>query len=690
MLKSILAILFLLIFVNINYSQNSNPYNSGEGDYLIITPDQFTSTIIPFAEWKMQKGHKVRIVKKSEISAAGFDWIADNVQDDTYVGIDGFIKQAYDEWMIYKPRFILLVGNVTHLPTHMIVNYPSGSNKIPADMNYGCVNSSNDPDSSKFQNLYFPEIAVGRFSISNQSELTNIISNSIMFERDPISASGTNYFNTIVFSADQNEARFRERSENLRNRINSVPNGPLTKTVYTGKTNDLINTINSGAIILNHYGHGNSPVWINPHFTNNQITSLQNEGMLPIVWSLSCLTGNLMFYSSDDCLAEKFLKNNNKTGAVAVIAPSLESGSDQLLLWERFYESLWPSISFPNYLTGIELPNYYIGNALIHAKIGAYKYMERYYHNSGQTFPPAWYSGPYDGITLAFNEYNLFGDPALEIWTEKPKQFTNISIIDSGDYILVNTGELDCTITVSSDFDYGKNFFETKKCVSSAIFQTNKLPVTITIKKHNFKPFIKKSYETILIPLPERNNILLGMPASTPDILALAKNTVVTWSKENGYDGVEKYLLSSTNGRVTWKPFNSSWQINGTSSAKVIYNLRCYKNNLPASSSYQISTLELDNQGSKGINIKDYNLLQNFPNPFNPVTSIRFSIPVSSFVILKVFDILGNEITTLIEKKLSSGTHEVDFDAKNLKSGVYIFRLQTPSFDESRKMILLR
>jgi photosystem II stability/assembly factor-like uncharacterized protein len=94
----------------------------------------------------------------------------------------------------------------------------------------------------------------------------------------------------------------------------------------------------------------------------------------------------------------------------------------------------------------------------------------------------------------------------------------------------------------------------------------------------------------------------------------------------------------------------------------------------------------------------DYKLYQNYPNPFNPVTKIKFEIP-SGFplgargndrVVLKVYDILGKEIATLVNEKLQPGTFEVRFEGSNLPSGVYFYRLTTEGFSETKKMILLK
>ena len=85
-----------------------------------------------------------------------------------------------------------------------------------------------------------------------------------------------------------------------------------------------------------------------------------------------------------------------------------------------------------------------------------------------------------------------------------------------------------------------------------------------------------------------------------------------------------------------------------------------------------------------------YELSQNYPNPFNPSTQIRFAIPEAGMVNIKVFNTLGQEITTLVSDYRSAGSYEVDFNASNLTSGIYFYTITTNNFSETRKMMLLK
>jgi len=87
---------------------------------------------------------------------------------------------------------------------------------------------------------------------------------------------------------------------------------------------------------------------------------------------------------------------------------------------------------------------------------------------------------------------------------------------------------------------------------------------------------------------------------------------------------------------------------------------------------------------------EQFHLFQNFPNPFNPNTKIKYSIPERSFISLKVYDVLGNKIATLVDEEKPSGFYVVEFNSESLPSGIYFYQLKTENFVESKKMILLK
>jgi hypothetical protein len=85
-----------------------------------------------------------------------------------------------------------------------------------------------------------------------------------------------------------------------------------------------------------------------------------------------------------------------------------------------------------------------------------------------------------------------------------------------------------------------------------------------------------------------------------------------------------------------------------------------------------------------------YSLSQNYPNPFNPVTKINFALPKQGFVTMKIYDVLGREVRTLVNEVKSAGSYSVDFNASEFASGVYFYKLETNGFSDIKRMMLIK
>lgn len=133
---------------------------------------------------------------------------------------------------------------------------------------------------------------------------------------------------------------------------------------------------------------------------------------------------------------------------------------------------------------------------------------------------------------------------------------------------------------------------------------------------------------------------------------------------------------------TTTTPSFYSFNDNSTGRGKYLYRLK--QSDLDGSFSYS-NVIDVDiNKPS------DFSLKQNYPNPFNPVTRIDFSIPQNSFVNLSVYNVLGEKVFTLINEIKSEGHHSVDFNASELTSGIYVYRLQAGSSVSVKKMTLIK
>ena len=114
---------------------------------------------------------------------------------------------------------------------------------------------------------------------------------------------------------------------------------------------------------------------------------------------------------------------------------------------------------------------------------------------------------------------------------------------------------------------------------------------------------------------------------------------------------------------------------------------------------YSYRLKQIDNDGqfeySKAIEVdfgvpKKFELSQNYPNPFNPTTTIRFNLPEAGNVKLTLFNILGQELQTLVNEFKESGVHTINFNASELNSGMYIYKIEAGTFVQTRKMTLVK
>jgi hypothetical protein len=167
--------------------------------------------------------------------------------------------------------------------------------------------------------------------------------------------------------------------------------------------------------------------------------------------------------------------------------------------------------------------------------------------------------------------------------------------------------------------------------------------------------------------------------------------TTATEVNNFGFEIERAYLL---NDNTTWKkigfirgngtcnsPKSYSFTESISTNAKTLYRLKQLDNN--GAFKYS-STIEV------GSVILKYDLSQNYPNPFNPSTLITYSIPISSNVIVKVYNVLGKLITTLVNENQEAGIYKVNFDAKSLSNGIYFYKIQAGSYTAVKKMLLLK
>jgi hypothetical protein len=171
------------------------------------------------------------------------------------------------------------------------------------------------------------------------------------------------------------------------------------------------------------------------------------------------------------------------------------------------------------------------------------------------------------------------------------------------------------------------------------------------------------------------------------------KWTTATETNNRGFE-IEK-AFSSRNTNYEWKvigfvkgygtsTINQTYSFTDRNPNPGIYHYRLKQYDFDGRFSYS-KELEVDFSGVTG-----FNLSQNYPNPFNPVTIISYSLPAETFVTLKIFDVMGNDVKTLVKEKKPAGNHRVNFYAGNLAAGLYLYQLRANDFVATKKMMLLK
>lgn len=187
-------------------------------------------------------------------------------------------------------------------------------------------------------------------------------------------------------------------------------------------------------------------------------------------------------------------------------------------------------------------------------------------------------------------------------------------------------------------------------------------------------------------------------PSNLPFVTSFGSNVHLVW-QESRDGNPEIYYNRSTNKGVTWIPevrlTNNSWFSANPSAAvmdSVLFvtwcdnrdgNYEIYLKKNPTGNPIGIQQISTEVPAG-------FELSQNYPNPFNPATNIKISVPNSGLVNLTVYDITGKEVSVLVNEKLSAGIYNVDFNASNLASGTYFYRLTSGSYTDVKKMILVK
>ncbi len=331
------------------------------GRMLVITHDTFHDAVLPLVAWKNQMGIATTLV---DISAIG----------NTTAAIDAYITNLFNTQGL---AFVLLVGDAAQIATP---HFAGGA----SDPSYSTILGSDN----------YPELFVGRFSAETVAQVETQVLRSVTYEKTPAAGADWYHKGTGVASnqgpGDDGEYDYQHVG-NIRTKLLGYTYS-LVDEIYdpTGTAAMVTNALNNGRSIINYCGHGSETSWGSTGFSNSHVNALQNEWMLPFIFSVACVNGQ---FEGITCFAEAWMRathNGNPTGAIGTYMSSINQYWNEPMCGEDECDDL---------LVNDEMHTF--GGLCYN---GSCQMMDEY----GQT-----------GIDM-FLTWHIFGDPSLVVRTATP------------------------------------------------------------------------------------------------------------------------------------------------------------------------------------------------------------------------------------------------------------------------------
>jgi hypothetical protein len=448
-------------------------------DYLLITHPNYYHQAKQLGEWRHKTGLMTKIVNVTDIGT-------------TYQQIRNYIQVAYDSWNP-RPSYILLFGDAEFIPTTYV--YSAGT-----DLWYACVEGSD----------YYPDLFIGRLPADTVAQAEIMVQKTITYEQNP--PTQESFYNNLVVAAyfqdDENNGyetrRFVRTSEEIRDYLLSLDfsveriyctgsyinpthynngyygNGePLPPELlrptfaWDGDGTDISNALDQGIFILNHRDHGMTDGWGDPYFTTSNFNSFSNGDLLPVIFSINCLTGR---FDDNECFAEELLRKTDG-GGVAVFAASRVSYSGYNdYLCRGFYDAIWPDFDTE------------IGDDIDMPELGAIL-------NYGKLYMGNTWGDPWDYERLTFELFHVFGDPALKLYTKKPTVLdVSYQMMSDGIQVTVkdNANAInDALVCISQEGGFYQSGYTdiTGKILLDTADASSEEEITLVVSAHNYLPY---------------------------------------------------------------------------------------------------------------------------------------------------------------------------------------------------------
>ncbi len=695
--------------------KGESPYNlrstSQSLDCIIITHPDFLSSANNLKTHREGQGLQTKVFSVFDIYN-NFSW---GLKNSPYA-IKNFLTYAYDNWS--QPKYCLLLGAGTY-------DYRSSldKNRVPPYEDGYRVGEYGYPPQHQYCYDWWhanKNCAIGRITAKSISEASSAIDKIINYEKNP----GVWQNRILLIADDENPDgnAFVNYTEKIANYIPDcfdifkiyLMNYPLDGWIKPTARNDLIRHWSKGAFLTFFGGHGNSEQLCHENiFMKDDINSLNNGLKLPFSHFWSCGVGRFE-HQYDDGIADILQKIDNKGSIGTIASTRLTGGSSGIEQGIVKYFAVNPSNTIGKATTGIQSEYTFPKNLIIFTD-PATRLPNRSIVVTVDSFPDT-----------------LKGGEILEVSGHAPNASLAHITVRSSEYIY-HYAPINC------DYKMRGRMINNQLC-EDILFE-GITPVVSGKFKQEF--FIPVNIDSVLCGENGKISVFAWNDTSCG---SASIEVPVTQGEENPEDTIGPTIELFANGNPladSGDTVSSNFTLSGIledesginvfnklEPANLAFMLRINSGEfIPLADSFQYDTgscckgsfsyhpLTLaidtedtlyiqasDNLGNRTVlsvivvvgveetsdSIKVFSLSQNYPNPFIKSTIIKYQLPIKSKVSLKIYDVAGRMVKTLVNKEKKAGCYNVKLDAEGLSSGIYFIKLVAGDYKETKKLILMR
>ncbi len=518
--KSVSSFDFLYQNHFLNYETNRYAPLDEFGSILVIAPQNYTSTMQIYANWKIQKGIPTEIVDVATIG-------------NNSTSIKNYIQTYYNNHP--ELAFVQIAGDAAQ-----VASLTSGGGG--ADPMYALVSGSDN----------YPDIFIGRFSAENTEQLLTQVERTLNYERD-LNTSATYLNKALGIASDQGGITNGDNGESDIEHMNIIRSNLLNYNyisvdqIYDPSASALSVSVslNSGRGHVNYIGHGSTYSWGTSGFSNTNINNLTNIGKLPFIVSVACVNGNFV---STTCFAEAWLRatyNDEPTGAIAIYASSINQSWNPPMRGQDEINELLTSESLST-IGGL----YYSGSCDMMDAYGT------------------------DGINM-FKTWHIFGDASLQVRTDIPQNMNvsySLNLLENSSIYNINTGITNALVSLTYDNQIlakglTNSFGEIRLQVNSE--QSAYPEITLTVTALNQVTYV----ETIN---QEESQL------DTPNIIDLDINSNVVNLTWNAVPNADFYKVFYSSDLENWTELGqvsgTSYEHNQPRSEVNLYKVKAFRN----------------------------------------------------------------------------------------------------------------